>query len=143
MLEWLAKRFSTHPPDPPAESMHREFGLLLGEEGLWSGTACQHGREIRFTIAGTGAGPDPRLLDRLPRILSDFSRLESSARELLCPPDASLSAAPGDFTFRSVDLLWPDEPDCFTFEFALDGDEGAIWRVEFHQGQPKYTGRDS
>jgi hypothetical protein len=140
---WLRAAFEARPPRPPAEFRHPDLGLLLGEEGLWSGRARRHGRDIPFVIGGTEAAPDSRLVDRLPGLLVEFPALEAAALRLLCPPDPPVPVQPGDFTFQSVDLFLPDNPDCFTFEFALDRDPGAIWRVEFHDGRPKYTGRDS
>jgi hypothetical protein len=103
----------------------------------------RHGRDIPFVVGGTEAAPDPRLLERLPSLLAELPGLEAAALGLLCPSNPPVPIEPGDFTFQSIGLFVPDKLDDFTFEFALDRDPGAIWRVEFHDGQPKYTGRDS
>lgn len=135
MSRWFKTLFEKKPP---AEFQHAELGSLVCDEGLWSGSAQRDGRHIPFVVAGTEAAPDPVLLDRLLSILTRFREFETCARHFLCPPGVPVK--PEDFTFQSVDLL--TRPDCCTFEFALEGDAGAIWRVEFENEQPKYTGRD-
>jgi hypothetical protein len=141
MFHWLKAIFTPRPPRPPVEIRHPDLGLLRGEEGLWNGTVSRHGRDIPFTIAGTADQPDAVLLNRLMEVLADFPALEASGRRFLCPPGGP--ATPDDFTFQAVSVLWPDKPDWFTLEFDLAGDPGSIWRVEFHDGEPRYTGRDS
>jgi hypothetical protein len=126
----------------PVEIQHPHLGLVSGEDGLWTGRVQQDGRDIPFVVAGTEAGPDPHLLERLLDLLTNFRDVEACALQFLCPQDPAVPAKPGDFTFQSFDLLWPQKPECFTLEFALDGDDGSIWRVEFHNGHPYYTGRD-
>lgn len=140
MFKWLKAVFQTRPPDPPAEFRHASLGVLSGEEGLWSGRVREHGRDIPFVVGGSEAAPDPHLPDVLLGLLTTLPDLEASILEFLCPPQAPVK--PSDFTFQSVDLLWPQRPECFTLEFALEGDLGAIWRVEFVDGEPKYSGRD-
>lgn len=141
MFRWLKATFKAKPP---VQFLHPTFGLLSYENRLWSGQVHHHGRLIPFVVAGSEATPDPVLLDRLTAILAEFLELEAGALRLLCPQEKPFPGVqPADFTFQSVDLLWSDKPDCFTFTFDLDGDPGAIWRVEFEEGKPKYTGRDS
>lgn len=141
MFKWLKTVFETQPPTPPAEFRHASLGLLSGEEGLWSGRVRQHGRDIPFTVGGTEAAPDPHLLDILLGLLMRLPDLKGSALQFLCPPEVPVE--PSDFTLQSVDLLWPKKPECFTLVFTLEGDPGAIWRVEFVDGHPKYSGRDN
>jgi len=124
--------------------LHPTFGPLSYADPLWSGQVRRHNRVIPFVVHGSESGPDLVLLDRLSRILNEFLSLDAGALKLLCPQDGPFPGVkPADLTFQSVDLLWPNKPDCFTFVFDLKGDPGAIWRVEFEDGQPKYTGRDS
>jgi hypothetical protein len=141
VLQWLKAIFTPRPPRPPVEVRSPDLGVLRGEDGLWNGRVFRHGRDIPFTVAGTADEPDAGLLDRLAAVLADFPALEASARQFLCPPDAPVT--PDNFTFQAVSVLWPDRPDYFTLEFDLSGDPGSIWRVEFQDGQPKSTGRDS
>ena len=143
MFPWLKTLFEQPPPKPPAEYRHDRFGVLLGEEGLWHGKVQQDGREIPFVVAGTEDAPDPRLLDRLLELLPRLDELVDGALRLLVPPDPPVPVRPSDFTFQSIVLLWPKPPDAFYLTFELRGDEGSIWRVEFHDGNPTYTGRDS
>ncbi len=143
MFDWLKAIFEVRSSKSPAEFRHSELGLLLGEEGLWRGQVRRHGRDISFVVCGTETVPNPRLLERIPNLLAEFPGLEVAALQLLCPPDPPVPIEPSEFTFQSVGLFVPDKPNDFTFEFALDRDPGAIWRVEFHDGQPRYTGRDS
>jgi hypothetical protein len=140
MFKWIKKLFEPKPPEPPQEFQHEQLGVLLGEEGLWSGRVQRHGRDIPFVVGGTEAAPDRHLLDVLLGLLMKFPDLEASALQFLCPPEAPVE--PNDFTFQSIDVLSPKRPGCFTLEFSLEGDDGAIWRVEFEGEQPKYTGRD-
>jgi len=41
-----------------------------------------------------------------------------------------------------LDYLWPARLDDFVIDLELEGDEGAIWKVEFEQGEPKHLSRD-
>jgi hypothetical protein len=125
---------------PSVPFRHVALGVLSGEEGLWSGGARQRGREIAFVVAGTESEPDARLLDALPGVLTRLPDLEPVALAFLCVPEAPVEAS--QFTLESVNLLWPQRPDRFTLEFTLEGDPGAIWRVEFTDGRPLYSGRD-
>lgn len=140
MLKWLKRVFQASPSNPPAEFRHASLGLLSGEEGLWSGRVQQHGRDIPFTVAGTEAAPNPHLLEILLGLLTKLPDLEGIAREFLRPPQVPVK--PNGFTFQAIELLWPEKPQCFTLVFALEGDPGAVWRAEFANGQPKYSGRD-
>jgi len=141
VFKWLKTVFETRPSSVPDEFQHASLGLLSGEEGLWSGRVQQDGRDIPFVVGGSEAAPDPHLLDVLQGLLVKLPDLEASALQFLCPPEAPVE--PGDFAFQSVDLLSPKRPECVTLEFALEGDPGAIWRVEFADGQPKFSGRDN
>ena len=139
MFHWFKKVIEAPAPRPPAEFHHPELGRLTGEDQIWTGQVRRHERDIRFAIAGSATAPDPHLLTRLPALLDDFPTLEASALDFLCTPDVPVSR--GDFTFQCLTLY--AMADVFTFEFDLAGDPGSIWRVEFHDGKPKYTGRDS
>ena len=114
------------PPNPSSVIRHPHLGVLSGADGLWSGCIRLHDRDIPFLVAGTEARPEPHLLDSLLDLLTKFNDLEASALQFLCPPNPPVAVKPGDFTFQSFDLLWPEKPECFTFEFALEGDGGAI-----------------
>lgn len=141
MFGRLKKLFEKKPPAPPPELHHPILGVMTCDDGLWSGTIHRDGRDIPFTIGGTCACPDSRLVDALLRLLDHFPEAERAALQLLCPADAE-PVKPSDFTFECVDFLFPEKPNAFTFEFTMQGDPDAIWRVEFEDGKPKYTGRD-
>ena len=126
---------------PAPELRHPELGVLIFDSDLWSGKVQHDGRDIPFVVGGTALGPNPILLDRLRNLLAGFRDVEVKAVHFLCPQEAPVS--PSEFRFHSVDFLWPDRPDCFVMEFTFEGDVWAIWRVEFNEGEPKYTGRDS
>lgn len=67
--------------------------------------------------------------ERLRRFLaSQIPDKSANAVELLRP--------------TGFDYLWPERPDYFVVELELDGDDGAVWRVEFEQGEPKHLSRD-
>jgi hypothetical protein len=122
------------------EFRHPDLGLLTFDSDLWSGQADRDGREIPFFIGGRDDQPDSVLTNALVGLLDRFSEAESSALQFLCRPDVPVTKK--DFTFQSVGFLWPDTPESFAFEFSLEGDPDAIWRVEFVSGQPKYSSRD-
>jgi len=113
---------------------------LTFDSGLWSGKIHRHGREIPFVLAGTESGPNSTLVDALLSLLGGFQQTESTALQFLCSPGVPVTAK--EFTFQSLNFLWPETPDRFTLEFTLQGDTYAIWRVDFEAGSPKYTGRD-
>jgi hypothetical protein len=137
MFRYLRSLFAARPP---VELRHAEFGVLTLDSGLWWGAAQSGERSIRFCIDGTDAEPDVGLLDRVRDLLTRFAEVERSALDLLRSHAAYVGQ--GEFAFDSLDFLWADKPHLFTLEFTLAGDDEAIWRVEFENGQPKYVGRD-
>lgn len=126
---------------PPLEMQHPELGLLKLEGPLWNGELVRDGRKIKFVIAGSRAGPDDRLLATLREIVGRLPERESLSRAFIASHDSRID--PGDFSFCSIDILWPKRPDCYYFEYKMAGDEYAIWRVEFQGNAPKYLGRDN
>jgi len=142
MFRWVKTLFEKKPPAPAPEFRHPELGLLTfdSDSDMWNGSAHRDGREIPFVIGGRECPPNPNLTSALLQLLDRFAQAESSALELLCPPD--VPATKTDFTFQCVSFLRTNAPDEFTFAFILEDDAFAIWRVEFVSGLPKYTGRD-
>ena len=140
MFQRLKALFEKRPLPEPPEFRHPDLGLLTFDSGLWSGKVHWDGRDISFVISGTESSPDSILTNALLSLLNRFPQTESSALQFLCSPDVPVTI--NEFTFQSVNFLWPDTPDNFTLEFTLEGDPYAIWRVEFESGQPKYSGRD-
>jgi hypothetical protein len=117
------------------------LGTLTCDEGrLWHGEIRIDGRRIKFWISGTQAAPSPILHDKARHELGDFKRHEAAAvgflRALLPPREQAV------FTSSGIGFTWERFPDSFYMEFDLEGDSGAIWRVEFAGGIPKYSGRD-
>ncbi|MGV3771650.1 MAG: hypothetical protein ACO1QB_02030 [Verrucomicrobiales bacterium] len=117
-----------------------KFGLLTSEMDVWSGKTNINGLEVPFSIGGSEESPDPKLLDRLESILSRFQQVHKIALDYLLKENPS--SVPLEFSFLDIDILYPEDPDHFTFSFALKGDEEGIWRVEFENDSPVFTGRD-
>lgn len=126
---------------PRAQVQHPEFGLMTFYSGLWSGQIQHQGKEIFFTMAGSEVAPSPALLQQLRSFLNRSNQLEASALDFLCAQKRLFN--PRDFTFERVKFLWLDKPDVFAMEFFMEGDLDGIWRVEFEQGQPKKTAKES
>jgi hypothetical protein len=119
---------------------HVELGLLKLDGSLWSGAFVWDGREIQFCIAGTRLGPDDRLVATLQEVIHEFAERERMARAFIASHDSLIDAE--DFTFCSINVLWPKRPECYIFEYRMVEDEYGIWRVEFQGVEPKYLGRD-
>ena len=116
------------------------FGTLTGELDVWSGAISEGGKEIQFYIGGSEEAPDERLLDALSHVLEQLGIFQEKALQFLLKENPS--STPLHFEFASVDLLYPDDPDQFSLNYELEGDEEGIWRVEFEKGEPVFSGRD-
>ena len=119
---------------------HPEFGVLTFGFGSWDGVARRDGREIRFTVVGSESAPDEQLLERVKDFVARFPDFEGRALDALVNLDVRVRRE--DFSFYAVNFLWADRPNFCALEFALKGDEEAIWRVEFEGDVVTSTGRD-
>ena len=124
----------------PHQITHAELGKLVYDSGLWSGKLHLGGRSIPFHVAGTEAGPDPSLLDQLPRKPETFGEWEQAAKDFIGLKEPKLKRE--YLEFYSLDFLWDDRPQAFALEFTLAGDVDGVWRVEFVDGRPQSVGRD-
>jgi hypothetical protein len=119
--------------------LHQQFGLITGEDQLWSGRTAWGRDSLEFVVAGDETGPDPGLIDVLSQRLASADCLRKAALEALSSEETVEQEA---FTLQSVDLLWEDKPDRLAMEFLMSGDPDGIWRVEFHGDQVVSVGRD-
>jgi hypothetical protein len=124
---------------PKPQIVHPQLGLLVHDESLWSGQTDRGQEKLYFCIKGGPEAPDEGLVAALQDKLASIDRWERTALDFLCR-DERLDPEP--FTLESLDFLWEDKPDSFVLEFSLEGDPDGIWRVEFEDNQPAYTGRD-
>ena len=125
---------------PTREARHPTYGLLTGEDGLWTGIAHPNGREVRFTVGGTDTAPDDELLRQVDGIIGRFAEVERQAVEHLREHEAEVGKA--TLEVYGLDVAESSHPDDFTLEFVADADDSRVWRVEFEAGQPKRTGFD-
>lgn len=122
------------------EVRHPMYGLLTGEDGLWTGIARTNGREVRFTVGGTDTTPDDELLRQVDGIIDRFADVERRAVEHLREHEEEVGKA--TLEVYGVDVVDNSHVDDFTLEFVADADDSRVWRVEFEEGQPKRTGFD-
>ena len=142
VFSWLFRA----PEPPPTPIDHPVLGRIecRPEEGWWEGTRSVRDHLIlRFSVSGTRRGPDDALVGPLEQTLQDWATIELKIHAFLEPrlvgfPQAKVQ----DFTPTDVVYLWPGKPDHFWVDLSMAGDEYAIWRIEFEQGEPKYLGRD-
>jgi hypothetical protein len=80
------------------------------------------------------------LLERVKDFVARFPDFEGRALDALVNLDVRVRRE--DFSFYAVNFLWADRPNFCALEFALKGDEEAIWRVEFEGDVVTSTGRD-
>jgi len=112
-------------------------------EGVWIVAMRSHSISLEFAVHGDREGPAGPLVSALERTLGNWPDVDQQLRRFLAskvPPETASVA--DSLEPISVSYLWPARPECFAVELTLEGDEGAIWRVEFERGEPKHLGRD-
>lgn len=140
----LSKIFGGRRAAPPPLHHPRLGELRWQEEGWWEG-ACSVDSEtsLEFAVSGDREGPSDTLVSALEATLGRWREVNQRLQHFLGSqvPDWAASAADSPRPI-SLTYLWPAKPDCFAIELALEGDEEAIWRVEFERGEPKHLSRD-
>lgn len=140
----LSKIFGETAPRP-APLHHPRLGeLRWQDEGWWVGVWTADGEKpLEFIVAGDRNGPSDTLVAALEGTLSKWREANQRLIQFLTSHEPHWpTGAAGSLQPKAVSYVWPDKPDCFTVELALEGDEGAVWRVEFEQGEPKHLSRD-
>ena len=137
MFGWLKNLFGKKTP---RTFSHPELGVITFDCGVWGGSVWQGEREIRFSLGGTDKAPDEGSINELLKLLLRFRDVEQCAKDFLVSRESELSGA--SLEFYSLDLLWVDKSENFTFEFIANNDDSCVWRVEFIEGKPAQTGFD-
>lgn len=127
---------------PPRLLQHPEFGTLRlpAQSSLWEGVVRSDGRDVGFFIAGTESSPDGVLLERLRDCVDHLREREGVALAFVRAKQPDVRD--GKFALESLEFLYEAEPDTFSMEFALEGDDDGFWRVTFEAGAPTCVGRD-
>jgi hypothetical protein len=134
------------PAPRPAPLHHPSLGeLRWQDEGWWQGVWTAEGEtSLEFIVGGDKNGPSDTLVAALEGTLGRWREVNHRLKHFLesqgRPPSAASAATLLKPT--GVCYLWTERPGCFTVELAMEGDEGAIGRVEFEKGEPKHLGRD-
>jgi hypothetical protein len=126
---------------PVRKVHHPQLGLLTSygtDSSLWTGEIRIDDRDIPFLISGNAAVPDERLVARLQSIRTRFSSLEHEAVEFLRNREAEVREAKLDLC--CIEVTEECRPQNFTLEFADSANDMGVWRVEFVDGKPEYTG---
>ena len=119
---------------------HPRLGELEWEtDGWWQGQLSVGGDELAFAVLGDKRGPVGALVDALVATLEHWRETLAKARAYVAKAGKG-KVDPEDLIPLSIVFLW--SPTTFALELELEGDEEAIWRVEFENGEPKQLGRD-
>jgi hypothetical protein len=118
---------------------HTKLGeLQWEEEGWWQGEASVSGGELPFAVRGDKRGPDEPLATALAKTLEDWPEVIKKAKAFLTKHGGR---AASDFAVLSIVFL--STPTHFAIDLETeDGDEPAIWKLEFERGEPKLLSRD-
>jgi hypothetical protein len=149
----LSKIFGEPAPTPaPLRIHHPTLGeLKWQDEGWWEGVWTVNGefpleraasKSLEFSVSGDRKGPSDTLVSALERTISRWPDVNQRLQHFLGSLEPRAASAATSLKPTAVSYLWPAKPDYFTVELALEGDEGAIWRVEFERGEPKHLSRD-
>lgn len=128
---------------PKIELQHPVYGLLIGEQGCWSGSACSGKQVIPFSLDGDAAGPNPVLVERLDSVIRRLGEVEGQAVDFLRSEVADLAKAA--LELYRIEISEGTQRDDFVLEFVVSGDDSRswqVWRVEFEAGKPSSFGFD-
>lgn len=125
---------------------HSALGRMTLHKPIWSGEYERGDRKLAFYVPGSLEGPSPNLLPAILRILEDSDDTTRSAIEYLIATqskDPLLSKRkldPDMFKLESMGCIDENSPEEFALEFELDGEPNGVWRVEFKNGTPVFSG---
>jgi len=143
MLEALKSIFRSKPKQL-VKIQHPRLGEIRYEDEFWVGAVVCSDKTIEVSVAGDMAGPNPQVVDRLERSLTEFKSIEHQTLEFLREKTKdNPSIDPRKFSIQSLDFLCPERENYFMIYLQKEGDEYGLWKVEFIDGQPKYLSRDS
>lgn len=112
---------------------------LTYADGIWSG----HVVGVEICVAGDSSGANKKQAEALVECLANLAGLKEQIHAFLNEHVATLPGVKAsDFHLRSLDFLWPSEPDYFMAYLTLEGDDHGLWKLEFVDGEPKFLSRD-
>lgn len=126
---------------PRTQFTHPTLGPMTGHQGVWSGTATTDGGPIGFFVSGDDRRPDQEELATVERVLESLDTHRRVALECLAQSEDARELATHSRTFK-LEAIQSLSGSDFCLEFQLDGDLDGVWRVEFKDGRPVFTGRD-
>ncbi len=140
----LSKIFGRSGSEPMPLHHPRLGELRWHDEGWWEGVWGGDGEtSLEFSVAGDRNAPSEDLVTALEATLGRWREVNQKLRHFLTSQMPHSAANTVELLRPTgVDYLWPARPDYFVIDLELEGDDGAIWRVEFAQGEPKHLGRD-
>ena len=144
-MGFFANIFGRPKRQAPEPLQHPGLGeLVWNQDGWWEGSVDHQGTPVAVSVGGDEAGPRPDMATAAVATLSVLEdNSQKAVRFLLADlPKLGARIEPSQFTLKGVCHLWLDRPQDFWREFDLEGDPHAIWRVEFEDGNPRYSGRD-
>jgi hypothetical protein len=136
-------RYYLRERTPKLEFQHPVYGLLIGEEGIWSGSARIGNQVVPFALDGDAAVPKPSLIAQLDSIISRLSELEGQAVDFLRSKVADLAKV--ELELYQIVVSQGTRQNNFVLEFVVAGDDSRgwqVWRVEFEAGKPTSFGFD-
>jgi len=136
-------RYHLRERTPKIEFRHPVYGLLIGDQGCWSGSARIGNRVVPFVLEDDAAAPNSGLIERLDSIICRMSELEGQGGDFLRSKEADLAKV--KLELYQIEISNGTPPDEFVLEFVVAGDdsrEWQVWRVEFEAGQPRSFGFD-